>query len=72
MFATVRQSFNDIPNIVLTVADLHVGFSEGGFYYSIVCEAQAKIFATTPIFDRFGERLLALPVNRSIFDQDLC
>ena len=49
-----------------SVADL--GLSEGGFCYSIVC----KKFATTPIFDRFGERLLALPVNRSVLDQDLC
>ena len=40
-----------------SVADL--GFSEVGFCYSIAREK----FATTLVFDRFGERLLALPVN---------
>ena len=54
----------------LAVADL--GFSEGEICYGIVCGACAKKFATMPIFYRFGERLLALPVNRSVFDQNLC
>ena len=50
------------------VADL--GFSKGGFCCSIARKARAKNLRprplsvkTTPIFDRFGERLLALPVN---------
>ena len=34
--------------LVYAVADL--GFSEGGIWYSIVREARAKIFATTPTF----------------------
>ena len=36
-----------IMHVTFTVADLR--FSEGGFYYSIVREASAKIFATTLI-----------------------
>ena len=30
------------------------------------------LIKTTPIFDHFGEKLLALPVNLSIFDRDFC
>ena len=45
-----------------------LGFSEGGFFYSIARETSV----TTPIFNHFGERLLTLPVNQSIFNQDLC
>ena len=26
----------------------------------------------TPIFERWGEKLLALPVNPSVFDRDFC
>ena len=40
-----------------TVADAE--FLEGGFCHNSVHE----IFETTPIFDRFGEKLLVLPVN---------
>ena len=55
------------------------GLHEGGFCYNIVCKARAKtlkprplLIKNTPIFDHFGEKLLALPVNLSIFDQDFC
>ena len=61
----------------MTVAD--AGFLEGGFCYIIARKACAKIFKprtlsikTAPIFDRFGEKLLALPVNRSVFDLNFC
>ena len=50
-------------------------FFEGGFCYSIAREflkPHPLLVKTTPIFDRFGEKLLALPVNRSVFDRDFC
>ena len=44
----------------------------------VLREARAKILGprplwpkTTPIFERFGEKLLVLPVNPFIFDRDL-
>ena len=58
------------------VADL--GFSEGGFYYSIARKARAKFLQSHPLgvkprpFSIVLERLLSVPVNRSVFDQDLC
>ena len=53
------------------------GFVEWGFCYNIAHKVRAKflklcpfLIKTTHIFDQFGEKLLALPVNRSIFDPD--
>ncbi len=37
-----------------------------------ILEATPTLLKTTPIFDRFRERLLALPVNRSVFDRNFC
>ena len=54
-----------------TVAD--AGFLEGGFCYIIEREflkPHPLSGKTTPIFDRFGEKFLALPINRSVFDRD--
>ena len=56
-----------------TVAD--AGFLEGGFCYIIAREflkPHPLSVKTTPIFNRFGEKLLALPGNRSVFDRDFC
>ena len=30
------------------------------------------LIKNTPIFDRFRERILALPVNQSVFDRNFC
>ena len=61
----------------LTVAD--AGSHEGGFHYHFARVARAKFLGhahklvkATPIFERFREKLLALPVNRSVFDRDCC
>ena len=35
-----------------------------------IFEATPLSVKTTPILDRFGEKLLALPINRSVFDRD--
>ena len=55
------------------------GLHEGGFCYNIARKAHVKnlkprplLIKNTPIFDRFGEKFLALPVNLSIFDRDFC
>ena len=63
----------EVINMYTPVAD--AGFIKGGFCNSIVreilgpCPLWPK---TTPIFERFGEKLLVLPVNPFIFDRDLC
>ena len=58
------------------VAD--AGIVEGGFFYCIAREVCAKNLGpcpilpkTTPIFKRFWEKLLVLPVNPFIFNRDL-
>ena len=57
------------------VAD--TGFHEEGFHSNNAREARVKNLGhahkaveNTPIFERFREKLLALPVNRSVFDRD--
>ena len=43
-----------------------------GLYMLRAGQSTHEKIVTTPTFDRFGEKLLALPVNRSVFDQYLC
>ena len=57
-----------------SVADL--GYSEGAFCYRIAREARTKNLRPRPLPGKprpfLIERLLALPVNPSVFDRDLC
>ena len=43
---------------LLHISVVDLGFREGGFHYSIVCEMHRKIFATTPIFDHLERDFL--------------
>ena len=49
-------------------------FLKGGSVTMALCVKNLKpcplLIKTMPIFDRFGQKLLALPVNLSIFDRD--
>ena len=67
------------PPLALAVVQWRMqDFLKGGSAATLR-EARAKIvwprpflIKTTPIFERFGEKLHVLPVNPAVFDPDFC
>ena len=51
-------------------------FQRDSVTHNSMCEnvnkPQPLLGKTTPIFDHFKEKLFALPLNRSVFDQNFC